>query len=117
MTLARARMAFAPVLLSDAAQRTVARVIVEHCRFRGWESYESAVRTNHVHVVVAYAGLKPEPMMAQFKGYATRALRVAGIVLPCAPVWAEGGSTGYLWSAQQVNGACAYVREGQGLPE
>jgi REP element-mobilizing transposase RayT len=113
---AQGRMCHSPVLLNATARELVAAVLVDHWRVRGWELHESAVRHNHVHVVVAYAGLKPEPMMSQFKAYGTRALRGAGVTGPGAPVWAEGGSTRYLWTPEQVNAACAYVREGQQAP-
>ena len=104
------------VELSDAARRIVADVIQRHCTIRGWELMEVAVRTNHVHVVVGYAGMRPEPMLSQFKAYATRALRQAGLAPERAAVWAEHGSTGYLWNEKHVAAATAYVREGQDVP-
>jgi REP element-mobilizing transposase RayT len=113
---AYARMRHPAVALSDAARQLVTSVIVDHCRIRRWELWERAVRTNHVHVVVAYVGLRPDVMMAQLKAYATRALRGAGLTDPRAPLWAEGGSTRYLWTPDQLNGACAYVRDGQDVP-
>jgi REP element-mobilizing transposase RayT len=112
----RSRMRYPPILLTADAQALVASVIADHCRIRQWELCESAVRSNHVHVVVTNAGLKPEPMMNQLKAYATRALRSAGLTPAEAPVWAEGGSTQYLWTATELDHACAYVREGQDVP-
>ncbi len=113
---AAARMRSPAVVLSDAARRVVADVIGRHCRIRGWELIELAVRTNHVHVVVAYAGLLPEPMMSQFKAYATRELRLQGLAPGRPPVWAEHGSTRYLWKAEHVAAAAEYVHEAQDLP-
>jgi hypothetical protein len=107
------RMEHPPVTLSTSARELVARVIATHCDIRRWELYVQAVRSNHAHVVVAFAGLGPDAMMSQFKAYATRALRDAGTIGPRAPAWAEGGSTRYLWNAEQVGTACTYVQEGQ----
>lgn len=116
MAHAQARMRGAPVVLDARARAVVARVISDHCQVRGWELRESAVRTTHVHVVVAYAELRPEPMLRQFKAYATRALRAAGLTEAQSAVWAEGGGTRYLWTPRQLDDACAYVREGQDVP-
>jgi REP element-mobilizing transposase RayT len=113
---ARARMSHPPVALGDRARDLVANVVADHCRIRNWELCESAVRSNHVHVVVGYAGVRPEPMLAQFKTYGTRALRAASLTPPGVPIWAEGGSTRYLWTTAQLETACSYVREGQDAP-
>lgn len=110
------RMRSAAVVLSEVARAIVADIVRRHCVVRGWELMELAVRTNHVHLVVGYAGLRPEPMLSQFKAYATRALRDAGFVTGRTAVWAEHGSTGYLWNEKQLAAAVAYVREGQDVP-
>ena len=78
---------------------------------------ELSVRTNHVHVLVAYAGVNPEAMLGQMKARATRWLRERGLVLPGAPVWADRpGSRRYLWQAEDLSAVAAYVREGQDVP-
>lgn len=112
----RGRMKHAALLLDDAGRQIVATTIRAHCRLRGWDRLEDAVRTNHVHLVVAHAGIAPEAMLSQFKAYATRALRTAGLLGQHAPAWSEGGSTRYLWMPEQVTAACAYVRDGQDVP-
>ncbi|MFO0837659.1 MAG: hypothetical protein U1D55_03970 [Phycisphaerae bacterium] len=105
-----------PVTLEEAAQRLVGATIRRRCEIRAWALLELAVRTNQVHVVVGSAALSPEQMVVQFKAYATRALRASGLVCADAAVWAAGAGTRYLWRAEQVNAACAYVREGQDVP-
>ena len=116
MQQASTRMMHAPVELTCAARTLVADTLTRHCRIRGWECHELSVRVNHVHIVIAHAGLKPEFMAGQFKAYATRALRRGGHARDKAPLWAEGASTQYLWTAHQINGACDYVRDGQDTP-
>jgi REP element-mobilizing transposase RayT len=81
----------------------------------GWELFALAVRTNHVHVVVGHAGLRPEAMVSQFKAWATRRLREAGCVGADTPVWVRHGSMGYLWNEGDVRDAVTYLEEGQDI--
>src|SRR5262245_2608821 len=58
---AAAALTHEPLILSDAMQRTVDEAILDECSFRHWELMERAVRTNHVHIVIGFAGVPPEP--------------------------------------------------------
>ncbi len=107
------RLAHAPVRLDGDARRVVARTIQDHCDHRGWELLSLNVRSNHVHVVVGFAGIGPEKMMGELKGWATRRLRESGLVAPDQPVWTRHGSTRYLWKEGNVESAARYVAEGQ----
>jgi REP element-mobilizing transposase RayT len=101
--------------LDDVGRQIVDVAIKDHCRYRGWELFALAVRTNHVHVVVGHAGLRPEAMVSQFKAWATRRLREAGCVGADTPVWVRHGSMGYLWNEGDVRDAVTYLEEGQDI--
>lgn len=110
----RGRLHQGAVLLKDEKRRVVSETIVAHCRLREWELIAVHVRTNHVHVVVGYAGLTPEVVMGQLKSWTTRRLRDAGLWSRDERVWTKHGSTRYLWKASEIEQATAYVVEGQG---
>jgi REP element-mobilizing transposase RayT len=98
----------------DTGKRCVVEVAIkEVCIVRDYALYALNVRTNHVHVVVSNSG-QPERMMDSFKGYATRALRGAGLAAADQKVWSRHGSTRYLWTDEHVLKACDYVSLGQG---
>ena len=105
-----------PVTLPEPSRRVVDSVIRDHCRHRSWDLLALSVRTNHVHVVVASCDRSPEHAMSELKAWATRRLREQSLVDREARVWAHHGSTRYLWDAQSVNGAIAYVTDGQDVP-
>jgi len=109
------RMRADPVTLNHEQQSLVARSLAETARRREWELLASAVRTNHVHLVVALADLPPERMLTAFKNWSTRALRAAGCFLQ-QPVWVVHGSTRYLWNDRSLRDACTYVLDGQDVP-
>jgi hypothetical protein len=52
--------------------------------------------------------------MNDLKSWCTRRLVEAGLVPRGDRVWVRHGSTRYLWDAESVASACAYVRGGQG---
>jgi len=110
------RMKHTPYTLTDAGRNVVHQAIEDHCRFRGWELVAVNARSNHVHMVVRFAGLAPEPMMGECKGWACRRLRVRGFAHREHPVWTKGGSTRYLWKESDLEPATRYVLEGQ-VPE
>ena len=88
----------------------VLEAIRQHAGYRGWVLHAAHVRSNHVHVVVD-AAVRPEKVMTQFKGRASRALnrserREGG--------WARHGSTRYLWETGEVDAAVEYVAHQQG---
>jgi REP element-mobilizing transposase RayT len=105
-----------PLLLDDAGREIVAATIRSHCLLRHWGLYALAVRTNHIHLVVENCSIAPERMIIEFKAWSTRRLRDAGFIRRHQPVWAHHGSTRYLWKAQAVDSAVAYVELGQDMP-
>ena len=104
-----------PVELDERQRRVVLDAIREVCRHRGWLLVALHLRTRHVHAVVS-ADATPEKVMNDFKAYATRRLREAGLAGEEARVWTRHGSTRYLNDAPSVQAACAYVVEEQGEP-
>jgi REP element-mobilizing transposase RayT len=108
--LDRSLMRSAPVTLSPAARQIVDEVIRQHCEIRGWRLLALNVRTNHVHVVVDCLGrASPETAMEQFKAWATRRLRGAGLMPKDQKVWAEHGSTRWVGTAENLAEAIDYV--------
>jgi len=110
---ARKRLKHPAVRLAVGARRVVATTIDEHSRLRGWEVLAVNVRSNHVHVVVRFAGIAPETMMGQWKAWSSRRLREAGVIAPGRSVWTNHGSTRYIWRERDLEGAVGYVVEGQ----
>jgi hypothetical protein len=55
-------------------------------------------------------------MIRQLKSRATRWLRERAGLPEDAPVWAQGGSRGYLWTEDALRSAVAYVTDAQDLP-
>lgn len=107
------RLKHDPVTMSPQQRRVVDTALRQVCRHRGWELLQTAVQTNHLHVVVG-APEAPERVMNAFKAWSTRALRDAGLISSDTKMWARHGSTRYLWSADAVADARRYVAEGQG---
>ncbi|MBY0262333.1 MAG: hypothetical protein K2Q20_08300 [Phycisphaerales bacterium] len=105
-----------PAVELSAGQRFVVdaaiREVVTH---RGWRLSALNVRTTHVHAVVVGAAT-PEKMMADFKAYATRRMREAGVVDRDVQPWAHHGSTRHLHNEQGFIAAVRYVLEEQGAP-
>ena len=62
------------------------------------------------------ADVPPERVMIDFKSYATRALKEAGITPADEQLWTRHGSTRYLNDQASVEAACRYVLEDQGRP-
>ena len=70
-----------PFILGPKAQAIVERAIRDLCVDRGYALFAINVRTNHIHLIVGNAG-KVERMMDSFKAYATKSLRLAGLIGP-----------------------------------
>jgi REP element-mobilizing transposase RayT len=102
------------VQLNKRQRHIVEDAIREVCLHRKYTLYAVNARTNHAHSVVSGSGA-PEPILAAFKSYSTRALREAGLGANIQP-WSRHGSTVYLWKEQQVNKAIEYVMLGQDHP-
>ena len=110
--LRRASMRQPEMLLASEQRQRVEEAIREVCKHRSWKINAINVRTNHVHVVVT-GGNKPEAMLGDFKRYATRRLRESGLIDATRLVWAEHGSTRYLWELDDIESCCRYVRHSQ----
>jgi REP element-mobilizing transposase RayT len=102
------------VYLDTERRAAVQFAIEETSGQRDWSLHAVAVRTNHVHVVVA-APVPPERVLTAFKANATRVMRERAL-FGTSPGWTRHGSTRYLWTEQAVADACRYVEEGQGAP-
>lgn len=103
-----------PVRFGEDAREIVGKAIMEVCEVREWMLQVLSVQVDHVHAVVTGNG-KPEVMMADFKRYATRALRNAGLC-EGEKVWSRHGSTKWVWSEDELERVCGYVKEMQALP-
>jgi REP element-mobilizing transposase RayT len=115
-----------PLILEQFQREAVLQAILEVCKFRGWIAYAVHVRSNHVHIVVG-GRQTPEKILADFKAYATRALKtfdekphenpltdVRGSVTGNVKYWTHHGSTRYLWTKESVVAAIDYVKNEQG---
>ena len=98
-----------PFVLSQEGGRIGRETVVAHTEFRRWELLVVNVRTNHVHLVVS-ARLDPEADMGQYKAWASRRLREAGLLEGRTRVWTPHGSTKYLWNIEDTRAAVHYVR-------
>jgi len=101
-----------PLVLTVEMRRHLTDAIEELCDYRGWNLRALNVRTNHAHAVVS-ARAAPERVLAQFKARGTRRLREAGLVSSERKVWAEHGSTRYIWENESIEPAVQYVEEMQ----
>ncbi|MBK6313657.1 MAG: transposase [Blastocatellia bacterium] len=103
-----------PFTLATAHRRATCDAIVETCERRGWTLRAVNVRTNHVHVVVtSQAAIRA--VLVALKAAATRRMRLrGGWTLGTSP-WSRGGSTRYVWNAEQLQRVIKYVEDGQGI--
>ena len=99
--------------LSRPARVSVERTITDHCRRREWELLAVNARSNHVHVVVRFAGVAPEIMMGQLRAWSSRRLREKGLLEFGRQIWTRHGSTRYLWKERDLKPAVQYVVDGQ----
>jgi REP element-mobilizing transposase RayT len=101
------------VAFSAEMRHTIEHAIRETCAARDWALYALHVRTNHVHLVLA-ANCSPERAMTSLKAWCTRRMRERLLIAAGEPLWARHGSTRYLWSVDDIEGACQYVEHAQG---
>jgi REP element-mobilizing transposase RayT len=103
-----------PIILEPSQQEAVLDAILQVCRCRSWLAHAVHVRSSHIHIVVT--GEKtPERMMADFKAYATRAIRRCNSTKATVKrYWTRHGSTKYLWTEQSLTSAIRYVKNEQG---
>jgi len=95
----RRRMRQPPCVLATSAARATERdAIAGVCKHRAWFLYALHVRANHVHGVVESDA--PRRVLNDWKAYATRSLRKAGLAGADQAVWTHGGSTRLIASAE-----------------
>jgi REP element-mobilizing transposase RayT len=112
----RRQMRQPPYILSTEQSRALVRdAVVNVCPFRAWFLYALHVRTNHLHGIVE-ADDDPSRVMKDWKAYATRSLRSAGLAGPDRLVWTHGGNARRIASPDGLRQAMRYVLEGQGDP-
>lgn len=111
--LRRAELAELPLLIDGPLRGVLDDSLVQHCDIRGWHLHAHNIRTNHVHAVIE-AAKAPAAMLTDLKAYLTRGLRRAGLLGDRDRVWAEGGSSRYLFTDESVARACEYVLLAQG---
>jgi REP element-mobilizing transposase RayT len=99
-----------PVHLDNASRAVIERAIRDHCAFRHWCLHAVNVRTNHAHVVVTCpCETPPDQVLVQFKSWATRRLREAGLFAQEADIWTKGGSKRWLNDGESLARAVDYV--------
>ncbi|MBK8205526.1 MAG: transposase [Planctomycetes bacterium] len=101
-----------PTLLSDEMRRVVDAALREVGDFRGWHTHALNVRTNHVHAAVAAVD-EPSKMLHDFKAYATRRLRKAGLVTPTTKVWTRKGGVKGVYHPEGLADLINYIVHGQ----
>lgn len=109
----RSLMAAPPLAFDEPIRRRLELAVAEVCAFRGWNLHACHCRTNHLHFVLT-ADASVAKVLHDVKSIATRRLRASRLVGARQPVWAEHGSTIYLWNEDDVLAASEYVVSGQG---
>lgn len=109
----RERMPGPSFTMSSPQRAVVDKTLREVTRHRRWDIHALNVRTNHVHVVVEAPETAPESVMNDFKAWATRRLREAGLVDENAKLWTRHGSTRHLFDAEALMSAIDYVKNRQ----
>ena len=104
-----------PVKLNRRQRAATDFAIRETCAIRKWDLWALNVRTNHLHCVVT-ANCNPKTVLVALKANATRSMRATGCWARDLSPWAQGGSKKYLWTAEELQNAVAYVVEDQGEP-
>jgi REP element-mobilizing transposase RayT len=108
-----ARRKEAPFMLSDRERRLVLDAMINVAAFRAWTLRAAHVRTDHVHcVVVLPLEMRPFKAIADFKSYASRALREHGVQRE--HYWAQRGHYRVLRTSEAVSAASEYVYDRQG---
>lgn len=75
---AASKLKHPPITLSTSARAIATQAIEDHCTHRKWTLEAINVRMTHAHTVVRAPGRAPEPVLVQFKAWATRRLRESG---------------------------------------
>lgn len=109
--MAAAEMKETQFLLSLHDRDIVEQTVAKHCDIRRWILHAVRARTNHVHVVVAAPGYKPETVRDQFKAWCTRKLKPGH--RGRERFWTEGGSRRWINHEDDLEAAIIYVNEAQ----
>lgn len=100
-----------PFILSVDDRAIVEQTVRNHCEIRGWVPHAVQARTNHVHVVVAAPGYKPDTVRDQFKAWCTRKLKTTHSARE--RFWTEGGSGRWINHENDLEASVNYVNEAQ----
>jgi len=104
---------FPPLILSPEYRQMIDIGLRQLCEKRKWTIHALNVRSNHIHIVVSALDKKPEQVMSDLKAKATNVLRKAHVVTQEQKPWGRHGSTVYLFTQKEFEGACVYVNEYQ----
>jgi REP element-mobilizing transposase RayT len=107
----RAVMRAVSVFLDDVARRLVEQTIREVCTHSKWHLFAVNARSNHVHVVVRAAELKPERVMNALKSWCSRRLNEHHGTNN--RWWTRHGSTRWINREDDLNTAIHYVNNQQ----
>ncbi len=105
-------MSYEPILLTPPMRAVVSKAVEDHAMFRKLRLFAINPRSTHVHVVVGCgdeAPPRPEKVLQEFKSWATRRLRDAGLVRREGPVWSHHGSTRWVNDEEGLYEARNYV--------
>ena len=97
-------------------RRCVQTKVVGVCDYRGWALLALHLRTTHFHAVIVAEEVAPERALNDFKSYATRGLREAGLIGDDRKVWSRHGSTKPVYDEERLQRVIHYVIEQQGEP-
>jgi REP element-mobilizing transposase RayT len=109
----RRLMHWPPLTFDRPMRATIEAAFAEVCGFRGWTLHACHCRTNHIHLVVT-AAAPTSKVLHDLKAIATRRLREAKLIEGKRPVWAEHGSTVFLWNEEDLFAASNYAVNYQG---
>ena len=102
------------VITLDAAMQSIAELAIHEIGgVRSWSLWATAVRTNHVHVVVTATEYDPKLVRDQLKGKTTMELRREFPIWKDRPVWSEKGDIEFLDSETEIQQCVVYVSEAQ----
>jgi REP element-mobilizing transposase RayT len=105
-----------PFKLDASSRKVVEKAVREVCEHYGWHLIAINVRSNHVHVVIQCPEHSSRKALRQFKAFATRRLREAGLWLNDHTPWADKGSRRMIWNETALAAAVDYVKNRQGGP-
>jgi REP element-mobilizing transposase RayT len=109
---AAAKMTEGACRLTEEQREAVEKQIGETCQHRGWRLCAVNCRSNHVHVVVSVANVRPKKIRVDLKAWATRCLKEQ-FDAARENWWAERGSIRHLRNDDDLEAAILYVTDGQ----